>query len=104
MSYLVTAACVLAKDPAGRIHYHYEGSTINWLSDEQAKHFVDEGLVEKVDDDTESVEEHHTDEGRPKKVAPKAVLVDWLEGRGYDRTELESQSKDELWGLIDAEV
>jgi hypothetical protein len=103
MSYLVTSPCVLAKDSEGRIHYHYEGSTINWLSKEQAKHFLDENLVEKVSDD-ESVDEHHTDEGRPKKVAPKPVLVDWLADRGYDRDELQAQSKDDLWELIDAQV
>jgi hypothetical protein len=103
MSYLVTSACVLAKDPAGRIHYHYEGSTIGWLSDEQAKHFLDEGLVEQVVGN-DAVDEHLTDEGKPKKVAPKPVLVDWLAGRGYDRDELEVQNKDELWELIDAQV
>jgi hypothetical protein len=53
MAYYVTAPCVLAKDQAGRIHYHYESinPVIPWLSDEQAEHFLAQGLVEPVADD-----------------------------------------------------
>ena len=40
---------------------------------------------------------------RPATVATKDVLVDWLMAHGtYDRAELDAQTKDELWALIDA--
>ncbi|ANN98198.1 hypothetical protein [Mycobacteroides abscessus] len=42
-------------------------------------------------------------DGRPLKIAKKDVLVDWLMAHGtYDRDELESQDKDDLWALIEA--
>ncbi|MEB3021307.1 hypothetical protein [[Mycobacterium] crassicus] len=39
---------------------------------------------------------------RPARIATKDVLVDWLSARGFDRAELDAQTKDELWALIDA--
>ena len=100
MSYKVLAACVLAKNQQGLIQYVYESGVIQWLSEEQAAHFVEEGLVEEIGggdpDDPPSDE-------KPAKVATKAILVDWLDEHGqYDRDELEAQTKDQLWELIDA--
>jgi hypothetical protein len=74
MAYLAVAPLVLAKDQAGRIHYHYEGinPVIPWLSDDQAEHFLSEGLVEEADDD-------ELDEAdplaRPRNTALKDVWV-----------------------------
>lgn len=40
---------------------------------------------------------------RPPRIASKPVLVDWLiEHAGFDRGELEAQTKPDLWALIDA--
>lgn len=51
MSYRVIAPLVIAKDQDGRPHHVYEGGVIQWLSDEQAEHFLGTGLVEEIDGD-----------------------------------------------------
>lgn len=100
MSYVVTAPLVLAVDQDGQTHHVYKGGVIDWLSDEQAKHFLAEGLVA---DSEQGFDNPADDDGKPAKVATKAVLVDWLMDHGtYDRDELEDQTKDELWALIEA--
>ncbi|APE17764.1 hypothetical protein BOH72_23380 [Mycobacterium sp. WY10] len=54
VAYRVIAPLVLAKDQQGRVHHYYSAesragdSIIPWLSDEQAEHFLNEGLVEKI--------------------------------------------------------
>lgn len=99
MSYTVTAPLVLAVDEGGQTHHVYKGGVIEWLSDEQAQHFLAEGLVA----DGKHGSDDSDDDGKPAKVATKAVLVDWLMAHGdYDRAELEDQTKDELWALIEA--
>lgn len=118
MSFKVVAACVLAKDERGLIRHVYEGGVIEWLSPEQEKHFLDEGLVVKIGssrrktraDKAEGESDGGSDpaaepaaDDRPPRVATKDVLVDWLDTHGsYDRDELEAQTKDQLWELIDA--
>jgi hypothetical protein len=96
----VTAPLVLAKDPSGRVRYEYAGAVITYpLSDFQRDHFLQAGLVEELKGGDEATDEG----GKPAKTATKAVLVDWLDAHGdYDREELESQNKDQLWELIDA--
>lgn len=100
MTYLVVAPLVIARDQAGHSHHVYEGGVIQWLSDEQAKHFLDEGLVRELDD--ADPDDARVLAGRPSKTATKPVLIDWLAGKGFDRDELEDQTKDQLWELIDA--
>lgn len=115
MSYLVTSPLVLVKvpDQAGdgyRVDYHYQGSVVPWLSKEQAKHFVGEGLVVEVG--SKPADDGEADDGeveRPAKVANKPVLVGWLvdnaahdDGSDFTVDELEPKTKDELWELIDA--
>lgn len=124
MSYVVTAPLVLAVDQDGHTHHVYKGGLIEWLSDEQARHFLGEGLVVEagqlpVEPESggepglgESDGGGSSDDGgqppapreRPAQVATKDVLVAWLldSAHGYDRAELEAQTKDELWALIEA--
>ena len=109
MSYRVIAPLVLAKDREGKTQHCYQDAVIQWLTDEQAEHFLESGLVVEIlaaaalpdpDSDKESAGD---DDVKPPKVATKAVLVDWLLDHGtYGRDELEDQTKDELWDLIDA--
>jgi hypothetical protein len=102
MSYRVKAACVLAKDPEGRIHYHYQHSTIGWLSDEQAKHFVNEGLVEHVDDsddaDVDDVDD--VDEEAPNKTWTRPEIDDWAKAN-LNLDTSGATNKDEALALID---
>jgi hypothetical protein len=46
--YKVVAPLVLVKDEDGRVNYAYQDAVVR-LSDEQAAHFVEEGLVEESD-------------------------------------------------------
>lgn len=59
---------LLVKAQDGAIHYHYRGAanigppanygeTIDWLSDTQAKQFLDEGLVERIEEEPADTEE-----------------------------------------------
>ncbi|AZV00736.1 hypothetical protein SEA_KIKO_8 [Gordonia phage Kiko] len=48
MTYRVTAPLVIAPDDDGKLHYHYEGAEIESISDEAAKRFVADGLIEKL--------------------------------------------------------
>lgn len=122
MTYEVVAPLVIAKDRDGRNHHVYEGGRIAWLSDEQAEHLLGTGLVvelgprhavPEVDEEPgDAAGDPGPDDAggapapgdeRPATVATKDVLVDWLLNHGtYDRAELEAQTKDELWALIDA--
>ncbi len=100
MSYIVTAPLVIATDRDGHNHHVYQGGQIEWLSDAQAKHFLDEGLVEVrggnefivdggpvVDDDANPP---------PAKAAPKAAWVDFAVSKGWDRNEAEATGKADL--------
>lgn len=88
MSYKVTAPLVLAKDKQGHTHHRYEGAVIDWLSDEQEKHLLSEGMVEKADGPS--------DDGCPAKTAPKADWVDYAVSQGFDQDEVEAMTKQEL--------
>lgn len=112
MSYRVVAACVLAKNQQGLIRHVYEGGIIDWLSPEQEKHFLDEGLVEKVGGesapaasaDADDVEVQVGEDGKPVRASVKAALVKWLSENqsDYSAEELSAMHKDDLWALIDA--
>lgn len=76
--YKVVAPCVLAKDQQGYVLHKYEGQHVEWLSDDQEKHFLAEGLVEKVgkSSEPEGVGDPDADPaGPPAKVALKE---DWV--------------------------
>lgn len=66
-----TVPLLIAKDRHGKLWYHYQdgphgiarGPVIPWLSDEQREHFLRNGLVEEIDDDTPTAQPHraHSD-------------------------------------------
>lgn len=100
MSYVVVAPLVLAQDQEGRVHHRYAGEVIDWLPAALASHLVGLGMVRELGGQASDLTEGGD---KPAKVATKAVLVDWLLAQGgYDRAELEDQTKDELWALIEA--
>jgi hypothetical protein len=95
MAYEVKAPLVLARDREGQLHHRYHGAVINWLDEEQEKHFVETGLVEKVD-------ASDGDDGPPAKAAPKADWVAFAVSTGADEDEAESLTKQELQDLYGA--
>lgn len=95
MSYVVDAPLVLARDQEGKVHHHYEGSTISWLSDEQRRHFLDLGLVSESGDPAEG------GDGPPAKAASKSEWVEYAVGDGYDRDEVEAMTKADIQALFD---
>lgn len=108
MAYVVDAPLVLARDQEGKVHHCYQGAVIPWLPEDLAAHLLDLGMVHEVGG-APAVEVDEPEPagpesgGKPVKVANKAVLVNWLMEHGtYDRDELEDQTKDELWALIEA--
>lgn len=97
MSYKVVAPLVLAKDSEGKTHHRYEGDVIQWLSPEQAQHFLGLGLVVEVNGHTPPA----ADAGgpaveKPKQVAPKADWVDFAVASGLTADEAEAMTKAEL--------
>jgi hypothetical protein len=99
MPYVVVAPLVLARDQEGRTHHRYAGEVIEWLPADLADHLESLTMVRRLG----GGEAPSEPDGKPAKVAIKAVLVDWLLAQGgYDRAELEDQTKDELWALIEA--
>lgn len=103
MSYRVVAPLVLAKDPEGKTHHCYQNAVIQWLSDEQATHFLESGLVEEVDGDP-------TPDGeKPAKNATKPVLVAWVvdhvakdDGSDYTTEEVDQLKVPEIRAIIDS--
>lgn len=115
MTYRVTAPLVLAVDEGGHTHHVYEGGVIEWLSDEQAEHFLSEGLAVKLGDaaPVELVDPDTVDSGdpgdKPAANAKKAELVEWLvdnalkeDGSDYTADELGSLKVAELRALVDS--
>jgi hypothetical protein len=88
MSYRVLVPCVIARDTVGHSHHHYDGAIINWLPDDQARRFLDEGLVAEVDGTP--------DDRAPAKTAPKADWVTFAVSKGADADEAEALTKQEL--------
>lgn len=106
MSYQVIAPLVLAKDPEGKTHHRYEGEIIQWLSPEQARHFVDLGLVSEIGHTAalgavEVSSPTGDDYEKPKQVAPKAAWIEYAVfgapgGQRLTRDEAEVLTKAEL--------
>lgn len=98
MSYKVIAPLVLAKDPEGKTHHRYEGEVIQWLSPEQAQHFLGLDLVVEVGKAPAAVAEPAPAGGgdapeKPKRTAPKAA---WAEFAGLSEEETEAMTKAEI--------
>lgn len=110
MPYLVTSPLVLVKVPdqvgdGYRVDYHYRGDVVPWLSDEQAEHFLSEGLVVELSDDDPAAE----DGAKPPKNATKPVLAAWVvahvakdDGSDYTAEELDAMKVREIRAIIDS--
>lgn len=105
MTYIVDAPLVLARDQGGHVHHRYQGAVIDWLSDEQAEHFLSLGLVHRSGDT--SADDAGSD--RPDADATKPTLVAWLaanatkdDGSEFTESELNKLNKPDLWGLINS--
>lgn len=107
MSYRVVAAVVLAKDRQGLIRYQYEGAIVPWLSPEQAKHFLAEGLVEEIaaPAPVEGGDEGEAEQSpppppaavaKPPKTAPKPAWVDYAVSKGWTADDADAASKQDL--------
>jgi hypothetical protein len=111
MSYRVTSPLVLARDKEGKVHERYEGAVIDWLNDDQKRHFLEAELVVKIGSaaaEPEPVVEAN-DGDKPSADAVKQELIDWLvanavdeDGNDYTESALKPKNKDQLWELIDA--
>lgn len=90
VTYVVTAPLVLALDEEGRTHHCYEGATISWLSDEQARHFIESGLVQEVGGG-DAVED------QPKRTAKTEDWVEYaIRVHNADPDEVKALSRHEL--------
>lgn len=105
MSYQVVAPLVLAQDQSGATHHVYQGGIIQWLSDEQAEHFLAEELVVEIGDEDPVTK----DGAKPPKNAGKPVLVDWVvanvvkdDGAEYTEAEAGDLTKPQLWAIVDS--
>ncbi len=101
MTYQVVGPLVIAKDRDRRPYHVYQGGIIQWLSDEQAKHFLDTGLVVKLGDSEPAAEapEPVDEDSPPAKSAAKSEWVDYAVAQGYDRDEVEPMSKADIQAL-----
>lgn len=112
MSYRVIVPCVLARDKEGKVHERYEGAVIDWLDDDQKRHFLESGLVEEVGapaSDETTADEPPADGEKPPADATNKVLVAWLvanvakeDGSDYTESELKPLNKAALQELIDS--
>lgn len=101
MGYKVTAALVIAANQNGDRVYTYKDGVIPWLSDEDAERFVDEGLVEEVDDDEVAAADPTPGEPdggpeRPHQIAPKDAWVEYARSKGWSKDDAEAATKADL--------
>lgn len=95
MGYKVKAALVIAANQNGDRVYTYQNGVIPWLSDDDAERFVDEGLVEEVEDDDTPLDEGG-EVTRPHQTAPKDAWVDYAVSKGWSQADAEAATKAEL--------
>jgi hypothetical protein len=95
VSYRVTAPLVLARDKEGKVHERYQDAVIDWLDDDQERHFLEAKLVEQVASPT-VVED---DDGPPAKTALKEDWVAFAVSKGADEAEADGLTKQELQDL-----
>lgn len=91
-TYKVVVPLVLARDQDGHTHHVYENGLIHWLSDDQAEHFLDQKLVEKVSGGSDS-------DGPPGKTALKEEWVAYAVSKGADEAEANALNKPDLIDL-----
>lgn len=97
MSYRAIAPLVLVKVPGPgdtyRVDYHYYGSIIPSLTDEQRERFLAEGFVEEVD----AADEPPAGDGKPpRKTAPQGDWAVYAISKGADPQEASASSRQDL--------
>ncbi|APE09709.1 hypothetical protein [Rhodococcus sp. 2G] len=112
MTVYAAAALVVAKNQAGHVGYYYEGSVIPYLSAQDKKRLLDDGLVVEVDDaellvaaGVEDPEVATSQAGgtetdgvvaRPKQAADKEDWVAYAVFRGMAEDEARALTKPQL--------
>ncbi|QOV97611.1 hypothetical protein [Rhodococcus pyridinivorans] len=112
MTIYAAAALVVAKDKTGQVRYYYEGSVIPYISAEDKKRLLAEGLVVEVDDTELLVDTAAEDPetggpvtagietdgvvARPKQAADKEDWVAYAVYRGMDESEARALTKPQL--------
>ena len=83
-----------------RVDYHYCGAVVPWLSEAQEKHFLAEGLVEKIEGGPVQSEPAPTAPagapGAPLKTAPLEEWVKFAVSKGANAEEAAKQTKPDL--------
>jgi len=109
MSYQVTTPLVLARDKEGKVHERYQGAVIDWLDDDQKRHFLESGLVEEVGNTPADDDEPPAGGEKPAAAATNKVLIAWLvenvakeDGTDYTEAELKPLNKAQLRELVDS--
>jgi hypothetical protein len=95
MSYRVTVPLVLARDKERKVHERYQDAVIDWLDDDQKRHFLEAALVEQVGSPTVV----DNDDGPPLKTAPKEDWVAFAVSKGADEAEANALNKPDLIDL-----
>jgi hypothetical protein len=101
-AYRVSAPLVLVRDEEGRTHHCYEGSVVDVVDTAHAHYLLGSGMVRSVEAPEHAVDTHTTvsdpDErgARPPHVAAKALWIDYAVLQGFDRSEAESMTKEQL--------
>ncbi|WP_280489501.1 hypothetical protein [Nocardia farcinica] len=115
MAYLVTAPLVVVPDAEGKVTYHYRGALLGHLERDTARHLLDLGMVERVEDRAPTavvVDDPggQADDGKggggqrtggtvprpPATTSPKADWVAYAVSRGMTEAEAESLSRAEI--------
>lgn len=97
MTWQAVAPLVLVKNQSGHIDYHYQGSIIPWLSEEQEERFLDEGMVVEVDDaDDDAADAAGAPGGRPRKTASQEAWAAYAVTQGADPDEAKASSRQDL--------
>jgi hypothetical protein len=106
MSYRVTAPLVLARDKERKVHERYQDAGIDWLDEDQKRHFLESGLVEKVGSPAPAEPEGVGDPGAgpvgdeaPLRAAPKSDWVAYAVSKGADEAEANALNKPDLIDL-----
>jgi hypothetical protein len=101
MSYRVTVPLVLARDKEGKVHERYQDAVIDWLDDDQKRHFLESSLVEKVSGTPVADVEGDADEEAavPDTSWTRAEIDTWAEENGLDTTG--AANKGDALALID---
>ncbi|ORL01560.1 hypothetical protein [Prescottella equi] len=117
MTFVVTAALVVAAGADGTLGYHYQGQPINWLSAEDAQRLIADGMIEKATaaptlaaDAEETVTDggdgaNQTPTGAIERPAPTDPKPEWIAygiAAGLDADAVEGMTKPQIAAAVDA--